>query len=148
MISRDAATCPHCGKPKPKNRPGCTLALIIVVALAIFGAISSNQESGNSSAPTSVQSVSTPTAITPAPTNTKNSAAPSASTTAPTPTPTDALVEPKWAERMSYWKDQLRGSFKQPSVGQNIEVILMSGVVHRGILKELTDKTVTLQIEQ
>ena len=148
MISRDATICPHCGKPKPKNRPGCTLALIIVVVLAIYGAISSTQESGKTVAPKSVQSGSAPSAITPALTHTENSSAPIAATTAPPPPPADTLVEPKWDERMSYWKDQLRGSFKQPGAGQNIEVILMSGVVHRGILKELTDTSVTLQIEQ
>lgn len=148
MISRDATICPHCGKPRPKNRPGCTLALIIVVVLAIYGAISSTQESGNPSAPKPAQSASTSDAIAPAPAHTENSTAPTVATTASPQTTADTLVEPKWDERMSYWKDQLHGSFKQPGVGQNIEVILTSGVVHRGILKELTDKSVTLQIEQ
>lgn len=148
MISRDATICPHCGKPKPKNRPGCTLALIIVVVLAIYGAISSTQESGNTAAPKSVQSGSAPSAITPASTQTENASAPTTATTAPPQLPADTLVEPKWDERMSYWKDQFRGSFKRPGVGQNIEVILMSGVVHRGSLIELNDQSVTIQIEK
>ena len=148
MISRDATICPHCGKPKPKNRPGCTIALAIAVILAIYGAISSTQESGKTAAPAPAQSSSTPSAITPASTHTMNSSTPTAATSAPTQKPPDALSEPKWDERMSYWKDNLRGSFKQPIIGQNIEVILVSGVVHRGLLKELSDQSVTLQIEQ
>lgn len=130
MISRDATICPHCGKPRPKNRPGCTMALVIVVILAIYGAISSTQESGKTASPSPAQSDSRPTAKVPA------QAAP------------NVLAEPKWDERLSYWKNQLRESFQQPSIGQDIEVILMGGVVHRGSLKELNDQSVTIQIEK
>ena len=137
MISRDATNCPHCGKPKPKKRTGCALLLGLCAVIAIISALTSSDDS-------------VPPAANKAPKETK---------TKPTyPTPAiesssinladDPMVEPKWSERMEYWKEQFRGSFSQPTIGENIDIVLTTGVAYQGQLLELSDQSVTIQVEQ
>lgn len=142
MISRDASICPHCGKPKPKKKSGCAILFGIVAVIGMISALTSSQD-GTKPAAGSPPKRDKPKAEPPA-----QSISPTITHSAPSQSAPEAMGEPNWNERMNFWKEHYRGSFSEPSTGQNVELVLTTGVAYRGSLRELTDHSITIQVDQ
>lgn len=142
LISRDAPICPHCGKPKPKKKSGCAIILGIVAVIGMISVLTSSQDGSTPRAESSTRT-EVKKAEPPAQSN-----SPSISHSAPIPSTPEAIVEPNWNERMIFWKDHFRGSFSQPSIGQEVDLVLTTGVAYRGSLRELSDQSITIQVNQ
>lgn len=142
MISRDASICPHCGKPKPKKKSGCAIFLGIVAVIGIISAITSSQD-GEKPAANSPSKSEKQIAEPPA-----QSKSPPTTQSAPIQSTPETTSEPNWNERINYWKDHFRGSFSKPSIGQEVDIVLTTGIAYRGSLRELTDQSITIQVDQ
>ena len=62
------------------------------------------------------------------------------------PIPMTPAGDVDWAKRKSQIKENAYAEFKEPKIGENIQIQLASGVVVKGRISDLTEKSIRLQI--